>query len=462
MIVRLAIRTLFAHPVRSGVLAAGFGVGVAVMAILLGVAEVVLDQARSPGLVGGGDVLISGVDGRVSSARLLLTGTLRTPPLAGRLRAASPWTRETLYLVGANGDTTEVRVRAGIPSLERAVGDPETSGEPAWTDSPRDTAWVSPDPAAMLRLIDGFHPIPDVPARAHSWAEWLYFNGRSSRARFYLTFLVGPADANGQRTGGVRLQLDRGQGLESFSAAADLRPEMVAAAPELTIAGNHIRLRGMEYRVTLNLQDRSKRTLTGELVIEAAPGRLMPPLEIHGAAGWRSGYVVPVMSGRLDGALVVDGQRLTFDDGVGYHDHNWGFWEGVSWQWGQVQHGDLSIVYGRIFPPADAADADRIPGFLALIGPDGPVGYATNVLIDEENAAETSQPSVITVTARSISLDLTARFSVETIASNRIPGPLASTMDFLQMRGLYRVEGKAADRALAFEAQGSAETFRGR
>jgi hypothetical protein len=42
MILTLALRSLFAHPVRSAVLAAGFGLGVAVMAILLGVGQVVL------------------------------------------------------------------------------------------------------------------------------------------------------------------------------------------------------------------------------------------------------------------------------------------------------------------------------------------------------------------------------------------------------------------------------------
>ena len=47
MIGRLAMRSLTAHPVRSAVLAAGFGIGVGVMAILLGVAEIVLDQARA-------------------------------------------------------------------------------------------------------------------------------------------------------------------------------------------------------------------------------------------------------------------------------------------------------------------------------------------------------------------------------------------------------------------------------
>ena len=53
-----------------------------------------------------------------------------------------------------------------------------------------------------------------------------------------------------------------------------------------------------------------------------------------------------------------------FDGGTGYHDHNWGFWQGVSWQWGQVQGEGLSFVYGRVYPPADAADPSRIPAFL--------------------------------------------------------------------------------------------------
>ncbi len=58
--------------------------------------------------------------------------------------------------------------------------------------------------------MDRFHPIPDVPARAASWAEWLYFNGRSGDTRFYLTFLAGPRAAPGRRVLGVRLQLERG------------------------------------------------------------------------------------------------------------------------------------------------------------------------------------------------------------------------------------------------------------
>ena len=56
----LALRSLLAHPARSAVLAGGFGLGVSVMANLLGIGEVMLEQARSPALAGGGDVVVAG------------------------------------------------------------------------------------------------------------------------------------------------------------------------------------------------------------------------------------------------------------------------------------------------------------------------------------------------------------------------------------------------------------------
>src|SRR4030095_860124 len=109
----------------------------------------------------------------------------------------------------------------------------------------------------------------------------------------------------------------------------------------------------------------------GDITLQASAGRLVPPIEITGARGGRTGYVVPVMSGALDGALTIGGDPVSFAGGVGYHDHNWGFWKGVSWQWGQAQQGDLSLIFGRVFPPREAADTDTIPGFVGALGPRG-------------------------------------------------------------------------------------------
>ena len=482
MIHRLALRSLTAHPVRSFVLALGFGAGVAVMAILLGVAEVVLDQAQSPALIGGGDVVIQ--LGRATPAAVLLSGALRSEGLRDAVRQAAPFARERLFLVRPDGSSVPVEARGGIPSAERALDDRETKDVAAWRDTPGDESWLRSMPETALRQVDRFHEVPDAPVWADSWAEWLYFNGRGKDARFYLTFLVGPSLPDGRRDAGVRLQLERNGRTESFSGRAAITEPEALAAPDLTIGRNSVRLVGLQYRIALDLAGANGQTVSGTITLDAVAGRLVPPIEIAGANGWRTGYVVPVMSGALGGSLRVGrasapGSQTTLAlDGVGYHDHNWGFWRGVSWQWGQAQHEDLSILYGRVFPPADAVDAARMPGFVGVLGPDGPLGYATNVRITEINGAD-GRPETINVTARGSAMDISLRFDVASMVTSRMSqGPLrpgdsgggASGSDngaasrgvnFLQLQGRYTVTGRAGERTIDFTAPGAAETFRG-
>ena len=284
MILRLALRSLLTHPIRTLVLACGFGLGVGVMAMLLGVGEVILDQARSPAISGGGDVVIGSSTGELPSARWILSSGLRSGGFDSRVAAASPSRRATLYLVrdpnalthdaGAQnaGAQLPIRVQGGIPSLERAIGDPETSLISSWTDADSDAPWSSPDPGAALAALDRFHPIPDVPAlshaearqkhasdggRAESWAEWLYFNGHAGDNRFYLTFLVGPKRAGGKRIAGVRLQLDRAGQRSSYSQSQEVNEaDVLSSAPNLTIGSNRVRLDGMRYQISLDLPGR--------------------------------------------------------------------------------------------------------------------------------------------------------------------------------------------------------------
>jgi len=456
MIGRLALRSLTAHPVRSAVLAAGFGVGVAVMAILLGVAAIVLQQAQSPALVGGGDVLI-----RLSPAvpaRMLLAGTLQSRTLGPRLEAASPFQTDSLFLLH-DGRVARVDARGGIPSLERALGDPETTQVEAWRDAPSDSAWTSPSSAAVLRQIDRFHPVPDVPRWNESWAEWLYFNGRSQDARFYLTFMVGSHTAPGQRAAGVRLQLERNGKMEVYTSAAGISDADALRAPDLTIGSSQVRLNDLTYVMHLDLANARGERLRGDITLTAAPGQLVPPIEISGLNGWRTGYVVPVMQGAVDGSLEVGGTMVSLAGGTGYHDHNWGFWEGVSWQWGQGQSGDVSLLYGRVFAPPEAADPERIPGFVGILGPDGPLGYATDVRIAEQDDRD-GRPQRITITGHSATLDVTARFDVASAVRTLSQGAFANRGDFLQLRGQYTVNGTAGDREIQFTAPGAAETFR--
>ena len=200
MIVTLALRSLLSRPVRSAVLAGGFGLGVSVMAALLGIGGVILEQARAPQLAGGGDVVLGGPSGTLTNARFVLSGVLGSGPLSSRVAAASPSIRAGLYLIDSRG-TMPIRARGGIPSLERALGDSETRDIAAWTDTPAERAWTHPDGESVLRAMDRFHPIPDVPARADSWAEWLYFNGRTSNAALLPDVSCRPAHRLGPTRG---------------------------------------------------------------------------------------------------------------------------------------------------------------------------------------------------------------------------------------------------------------------
>src|SRR4029077_7407234 len=129
----------------------------------------------------------------------------------------------SLYLI-KRGMVVPIVARGGVPSLEKAVGDQEVRGAAAWVDTPGDARWTDLDAGDVLRTMDRFHRPPDVAEFSSSWAEWLYFNGRSAdgRVRFYLTFLVGPSTRPGVRSAGVRLQLDRDGHVKNYGSRAEV------------------------------------------------------------------------------------------------------------------------------------------------------------------------------------------------------------------------------------------------
>lgn len=459
MILRLALRSLATRPVRTAVLACGFGFGIAVMAALLGVGDVILEQSHSPALEGGGDVVIGGRFGVLENARFQIASVLGAPDLAAQTVATSPSKKATLYLM-KDGTATAVAVTGGLPDAERAVGDRSGDTAAHWASTAADRAWSSPDTGAVLRAMDRFHPIPDTPEFAGSWAEWLYFNGRTAdgRVRFYLTFLVGPATSPGQRAAGVRLQLDRDGKTTTYAAGASVSDAAVLAqAPDLTIGESRVRLEGSRYHITLSLPGAS-----GTLILDPARGQSLPPATITGARGWITGYTAPVLAGTVDGGFTIGRDEVVLRGATGYHDHNWGFWKGVSWQWGQVAHDGLSFIYGRIFPPSDVADPDRVPGFLGVLGAKGALGFSTNVSLDEAND-EHGVPRQITIRARGTSIDVTLAFAVDRTVRTAMPitgGGSGMPMDFLQLGGPFHVEGRVGDRTIDFTARGAAETFR--
>ena len=132
----------------------------------------------------------------------------------------------------------------------------------------------------------------------------------------------------------------------------------------------------------------------------------------------------------------------------------------MRWQWGQVAGGDLSFVYGRVFPPADVADPDRIPGFLGVLDDHGLVGVATNVSIVEQRGDQPI-PQSIEVTARGSAVDVHLSFKTDRIVRRPV-SITGGDADFLQLGGTYRVQGRAGGRTIDISARGAAETFQQR
>jgi hypothetical protein len=55
------------------------------------------------------------------------------------------------------------------------------------------------------------------------------------------------------------------------------------------------------------------------------------------------------------GSICVKSACERYEDAQAYHDHNWGVWRGVTWDWGASRAGPYTILYGRV----TTADAKR-------------------------------------------------------------------------------------------------------
>lgn len=103
-------------------------------------------------------------------------------------------------------------------------------------------------------------------------------------------------------------------------------------------------------------------------------------------------------------SLTVDGSELSFNDGVGYHDKNWGdlpFLTAVSsWYWGHAHVGPYSLVW------FDAIDSLGVEHFSGYVTEDGAVlgsSCATNaVTVRPWGANDAYPPKLLTGTMEGI------------------------------------------------------------
>ena len=280
------------------------------MAELLGVGEVILEQAHSPALAGGGDLVVAGAVRSVVERAVPDLERARRAGFAAADVAASPSRSATAVPDDAGQAIADCGDAAAFPASN---GDRRSGGRrpvAAWTDAPAD-ARMGDARRRRRAARDG-----SISSDAGRCAESRDVVGRMAvlqrpiagrPLRFYLTSWSARRDASGKRPmAGVRLQLDRdgrddelfGERRRSTSATLlarapdldDRRQPRAARRPALPDHAGAAQRAGAESAAS---------ALDGEIALDAAAGGRCRRPTIRGARGWVSGYIVPVLSGTM-------------------------------------------------------------------------------------------------------------------------------------------------------------------
>lgn len=480
MIGLLAFRHLLVRRVRSLVLLAGFGLGVGVMIVLLSVGEAMLAQSRDVALVGGGEVTVlpQGVDldalrtggmagmfFGIDRARFVARGLVGGPRHADVVAAVSPAIEDQLlYLCpGAEGECAPLTVRAGgeIPSRAAAVGSGLDVVAGSWADSPADVAWIAPTPDQLYDELDRFH-IP--PVRDSSWGEWHYFNVVTGPDEWwYVTLLIGGEVPDGTWGGGVLVTRHRPDGtVQRFTAGAPAdQVRFDTTAADLTVGRSNVSQTNGIYHVRLQA-DSAGESLRGEFELRPLPNRWFPPLELSDDS-FVSGYVVPALAASATGRLCLGRSCTSFEDAPAYHDHNWGVWRDVSWEWGAARGAELSLLYGGVYGPAETSVTSASPFFLALLDSLGVRQVLRFRTVSYEGARAATgargrpAPERFTLVAARETDSVRLDVAVSDVQAS--PAGTADSLWFLQMRGRFALTGVLAGQQVSDTGSGFFETY---
>jgi len=486
MLITLAFRHLWVRRLRSLFLLLGFAIGVGVMVVLLSVGEAMLDQSRDVSLVGGGEVTVlplgidveamrtgglSGMFFAIDRARFLTRQVLGGPRRAGLVRTVAPVIEgKLLYICKATTPCRPAAVRAGgeIPSRAAALGTGLDLRQGRWADSRADSLWIAPSRQQLYDELDRFH----LPSRPDStWAEWHYFNVVTSPGEWwYVTYLVGGALPTG-RWGGRLLVTHRRPDGRYDRFTADVPPSSVVldtARADLVLGASSVRQRDGVYRVRGSASGPAG-ILRLDLAVMPEPNRYFPPVETRDER-LISGYVVPALSAAAQGTICVDGRCDRLSGARAYHDHNWGVWRDVTWEWGAARGASLSLLYGGVYGPRRSqADAGTVvsPFFLAIVDSLGVRQVLEFDRLVYDGALPAQGPPNAVAPAR---FSLRAGRSADTVRlTAQIEHALATEMGgsafqrlFFQMRGRFELEGRLGGVPVSDTGRGFFETYRNR
>ena len=540
MIWMLARRTLGDRPRRTAMLMLGLGIAVGLMITLLSIGEAVLLQARDKDLVGGGDLVVlpAGIDVevmkmggatgmylRLENARFLYRQVLCGPRFAPDLATVAPERPDSsvqvpdasaaqsagadalplvaaspaivdrvIYVRRARSASAPVEAFAHgfIPSLDAAAGGPTASFASEgirWHDHPRDRLWAAPPVDSLYNDMDRFHLPPADRSDRDTWAEWLYFNftDTASGTFGYASLIVTGDIAAGKGRARPSLQIQR-------PGAPELRfqDDAPLSAADISLARVDLRLGGRTtaaffdgaYHLHLEWDDRAG-PVRCDLVVRPVPDLYNPPFLIHESERFLSGYAVPALRTLVSGRIRAPGVDLDLRQVPGYHDHNWGTWRNVHWEWGTTSSAEYALLYGRVEHPeldpgrsgagvflmlSQARRDGTRGGVLAMFRPER-IDYTWNGGTPPHGPLP-GDPAQLPATIRMSATSESALEAPDGAPPDRIevqvdvedvtatpPRPGEEPRVFLQLHGKYTVHAVVGGRDVRFTAPGFAEVF---
>ncbi len=496
MIARLALRNLVHRPWRAVFLLGGYAIGVGVMITLLAIGEAMITQARDERLIGGGDVTVlpegldvevmktGGVGGMffaIDRSRFIYRQLLASPRFVGRIDAAAPQIASRLLYLRLTDGEIAVRAAGGIPSLDDAVGAAPSLAGGSWWDDDGDRRWMAPTPYELYAEMDRFHLPPPYVEHRESWGEWHYFNVLYDDGRrwAFVALTVGGDVPDGDWGGTVQITL-HGEGVEDRRFTSPWQPERIrfsTQTPDLVMGISSVALLpDGRYRVEARAQEEGARgEARVEMTVTPVPRAYFPASELASGA-FTSGYTVPALRADADGRICVDGMCTVFSGAQSYHDHNWGVWRDVTWEWGHARAGQFTILYGRVHPPEEHGERQPLfvyvvdsLGFRALLRP--------RAIRYEDASTVTVGGELVAVPARAVLAD--ARGADTLVVELEIEHATASDMWrqarergeqsllsetgarwFVQMKGVARISGRLGGEVVSGAGTGFFETFR--
>jgi len=364
-------------------------------------------------------------------------------------------------------------------------------------DDDNDRRWAKPTQPELEADIDHFHVPPAGIANPQSWGEWHYFNIVSADRRqwVFISFILGGAVGRGQWGGQVLVTTHTAPVADASARehryVATALPAAIhfsTSSPDLQIGPSSVRLLSDgRYAVRALGRDAGGATIDVDLTITPAPRAYFPGVDIA-TGDFSSGYTVPGLKADGSGRICVGTHCTQYEDAQAYHDHNWGVWRGVTWEWGAARAGNYALLFGRVQPPdfggsgwrQRTGDAGVAPtaifvylvdslGFRAVFRPSA-IAYTDHrtIIVDGRRVRVPSSAQLADVRgADTLRVDLTVEDAVATdtrraliergatAAARRLAHPY-----FVQMKGRARISGRMDGTPLTGEGTGFFETYR--